>query len=233
MISPESTPVPGGTLDAASTCWKQMGTWGDASCPELVRHVHCRNCPHYSSMASRLLDRPLPPGYREEWSGHFIEKKAAVSLRTDSYVAFRIGDEWLGLPTRALQEVAPPRPVRTVPHRRQGVVLGLVNVRGELVLCACLRTALWTGDDPGAGATPATAARQRLLIADREGERFAFPVDQVQGILHLHASDLREVPATVGRHPQNCLTGLVSWQGRSIGLLDDSRLFQLLNRSLG
>jgi chemotaxis-related protein WspD len=231
MNPPELTPVAGRNPAASGACWKQAGTWGDASCEELLRHVHCRNCPQYSSAASRLLDRPLPPLYREEWSGHFIEKKAAVNLRTASYVAFLIGDEWLGLPTRVLQEVAPPRAIRTVPHRRQGVVLGLVNVRGELVICACLRAALWTEDDAEQGA--AAAAHQRLLIVYRDGERFAFPVDQVQGIVHLNSSDLREVPATVGRHPQNCLAGVVSWQGRSIGLIDDDRLFQLLNRSLG
>src|SRR4029077_5730556 len=26
-------------------CWNRIGVRGDASCPELKHHVHCRNCP--------------------------------------------------------------------------------------------------------------------------------------------------------------------------------------------
>ena len=51
-----------------SQCWKEIGIWGDSSCPELKKASHCRNCPVYSAAGIRMLDRPLTPGYLEEWT---------------------------------------------------------------------------------------------------------------------------------------------------------------------
>ena len=51
---------------------------------------------------------------------------------------FRVGTEWLALPAAAIQEVSNLRPVHRVPHRTSGVLLGVVNVRGELLICVSL-----------------------------------------------------------------------------------------------
>ena len=55
-----------------------------------------------------------------------------------SIVIFRIGPEWLALPTRVFQEIAERRTVHSLPHRQHGVVLGLINIRGELLICVSL-----------------------------------------------------------------------------------------------
>ena len=39
----------------ANDCWNKIGVRGDASCAELERHIHCRNCPTYSAAAVRLF----------------------------------------------------------------------------------------------------------------------------------------------------------------------------------
>ena len=44
---------------AVNACWDRIGVQGDASCPELKQHVHCRNCPVYSAGAMQLLDREM------------------------------------------------------------------------------------------------------------------------------------------------------------------------------
>ena len=43
-----------------SGCWETIGVHGDSSCEELAQHIHCRNCPVYSTAAQGLLDRPIP-----------------------------------------------------------------------------------------------------------------------------------------------------------------------------
>ncbi len=155
-------------------------------------------------------------------------------IGVDSYLVFRLATEWLGIPTRVLQEVTPLREIRTLPHRRQGVVLGVVNVRGELVICAGLDRALGVAQSDGPhGETASEASHQRLLIARREGDRFAFPVDHVHGITRFPPGDIREVPSTVSRGGHPCTHGIALLEGRSVGLIDDERLFHLLNRSLG
>ena len=36
-------------------CWNQIGVQGDATCPELPKVVHCRNCPVYAAGGRALL----------------------------------------------------------------------------------------------------------------------------------------------------------------------------------
>src|SRR3954468_13811615 len=116
-------------------CWSQIGVHGDSTCPELKNFIHCRNCQVYSNAGAQLLDRPLPPNYRRDWTDHFARKKRTAAPAKISAVLFRIESEWLALPTQAFQEVAERRMIHSLPHRRAGLVLGLVNVRGELLIC--------------------------------------------------------------------------------------------------
>lgn len=215
-------------------CWKEIGVWGDGRCVELRTHTHCRNCPTFSSAASHLLDRKLPPGYREEWSAHFVGKKADMVLRTLSVLLFRAGSEALAIPMRVLQEVTEAKVIRTIPHRRKGVVLGMVNVRGELVVCASLEKSLdIVRDADGDGAAAPGPTQRRLLIAKKDADRFAFPVDEIFGISRISPGEIKDLPATVVHSDRRCVSGLISWKERSVGLLDEERLFELLNRSLG
>ena len=55
---------------------------------------------------------------------------------------FRLGREWLALPTHVCQEMAEMRPIHTLPHRSGPVLLGLVNIRGSIRLCVSLRELL-------------------------------------------------------------------------------------------
>ena len=119
-------------------CWNKIGVRGNGSCPELEQHIHCRNCPVYSAAAKAFLDRDLPEDHLEEWSSHFARQKHGDDRATDCLLIFRIGFEWLALPPTLFQEVVDLRPIHSLPHRRSGSVLGLVNVRGELLVCVSL-----------------------------------------------------------------------------------------------
>src|SRR5206468_11500250 len=86
-------------------CWLEIGVYGKADCPELQKYVHCRNCPVYSDAGVRLLDRPLPEGYRREWTAHYAEQdKQAPPART-SAVVFPTNPNCLALPTQPFREV--------------------------------------------------------------------------------------------------------------------------------
>ncbi len=213
-------------------CWNQIGVWGSGECAELEKQIHCRNCPVYSAAATRLLDGDLPARYREDWSVHFAKPKAVTEPGIASAVLFRIHAEWLALAIAVIKEVASTRPVHSLPHRRDRVVKGVANIRGELVVCVSLAEAL--GIEGAAGsATPARGGRERLLVAEREGSRLVFPVDEVQGIRRYHPRELRPPPATVARATATYTKGVLAWEGRTIGCLDEELLFFTLNRSLG
>ena len=124
---------PGDRRSTINDCWNRIGVRGDGSCPELEQYAHCRNCPVYSAAALTLLDRELPAGYAGRMDRPFRRTQEARRSRIlHSAIIFRIGAEWFALPTLALDEVAELRTIHSLPHRRSGVVLGLVNVRGEL-----------------------------------------------------------------------------------------------------
>ena len=239
MSEPPITNIPLLELEVASrtgnsvavySCWSHIGVEGDQSCHELKRHVHCHNCPVYSAAAVQFLDRPITTEYRREWTDHFArEKRIAIPSKT-SAVIFRIGTEWLAMPTQAFQEVAERRALHSLPHRRNGVVIGIVNVRGELLVCAALDRLLRLESE----ATPPRSRTvfNRLLVSEWLGQRFAFPVHEVHGVHRFHQQDLREPPATVARSNLNCAVGVFPWRAFTVGFLDPNALFAALNRNL-
>ncbi len=70
--------------------------------------------------------------------------------------------------------------------------------------------------------------RGRLLVVRRDSERWVFPVDEVDQVHRFAAGELTRVPATVGRALARLTRGVFHWQGRSIGVIDDERLFATL-----
>jgi chemotaxis-related protein WspD len=223
-------------------CWNTIGVSGNGSCRELSRYTHCRNCPVFSAAATQFLDRPITPELRREWTEHFTKEKKLTTPARTSVVLFRIGPEWLALPTPAFQEVAERRVIHTLPHRRHGVVLGLVNIRGELLICASLGRLLGLRSE-----TPASRSRtvyERLLVTNWDAgspqaaesraarTRLVFPVDEVHGIRRVHHDELRDPPATLARSSLYCTRTVFPWRDHTVGLLDPDVLFTTFNRKL-
>ena len=211
-------------------CWNQTGVQGDGSCQKLKQVVHCRHCSVYTAAGLRLLDRPLMPGYRRAWTEHFALKKALPAPAKISALIFRISAEWLALPAQAFQEVADRRLVHSLPHRGQGMVLGLANIRGELLICASLGHLL--GLDPTPVGTARHLTYDRLLVANWMGQRFVFPVEEVRGIHRFQPAELIEPPATLAKSRRSYTQGILHWEEQSVGLLDADLLFAALNRGL-
>ncbi|HWJ76138.1 MAG TPA: chemotaxis protein CheW [Kaistia sp.] len=188
--------------------------------------------------ARTLLDRPLPPGYREDWARHFagtaaVSDRVADSASADqTVVIFRIGAEWLALSTALFHEIAEPRRIHSLPHRRDEMLLGIVNVRGELLVCVSLAALLGIGDGSSGERSDRIKTFARMVVIGREGRRLAFPVDEVHGIHRYAAGDLTGTPATIGKAAARFATAMISWQGRSVGRLDDQLVLDALDRSI-
>jgi len=210
-------------------CWNRIGVQGDQTCRELAQHSHCHNCPTYSRAAAQFLDRPLPADYRRDWTTHFAPEKHIATPAKTSVVIFRLANEWLALPTHTFQEIAERRPMHTLPHRQHTAVLGIVNIRGELLICAALHRLL--GLEAPAGTTRAVTF-ERLLVAEWNGHRIAFPVDEVHGVHRFHNADLRDPPALHTRSGLHCAAGIFPWRQHTVGLLDADLLAATLNRKL-
>lgn len=219
-------------LPALDPCWSRIGVHGDHTCQELQLHVHCRNCPVYSRAALRLLDRERVHDLVAT-TRLFAADKQAQQRGARSAFLFRVGPEWLAIETAVLDEVADLRSIHSLPHRRSGVVLGLANVRGELLVCVSLSQLL--GIEPGSGDSASRdrrIAHRRLLVVRERGLRLAFPVDEVHGTQRYDEQELRPVPSTVARATASYSRAVLPWEGHAVGLIDGELLFHSLNRNL-
>ncbi len=220
-------------------CWNRIGVRGNRSCAELLRHIHCRNCQVFSAAARTLLDVPAPAGSGQMATEHFARTAQAnsgyeISADTESVIVFRLRAEWYAIRTAACLEIADLRPIHSLPHRRDGPVLGVANVRGGLLVCISLAVILGVAGRPEATATQAQrrAAVPRLLVARGTAGAVVFPVDEVQGMERFRARDLKEVPATVARAQATYTRALMALGDRTVGLLDEQLLFYKVERSL-
>jgi chemotaxis-related protein WspD len=212
-------------------CWNSIGVHGDRTCSELVQHVHCRNCPVYARAAASLLQRISPDGYIAEWTRHAAHPETPAEPDRRSVLIFRVGTEWLALPSPVVIEVSEQRPIRSLPHRRKGTMLGLVSVRGELLVCMSLARALGLAAAAGER-RQGHLVHARMLVLRRNEARVVCAVDEVHGLHAFPGQALRDVPATVAKGATTHAKAVLTWQERSVGILDDQSLFQTFQRSL-
>ncbi|MFL7965355.1 chemotaxis protein CheW [Pseudomonas kielensis] len=206
---------------AIDDCWNRIGVHGDKSCPLLVEHIHCRNCSVYSAAATRLLDRYTLPQDQRDLSLAPVDNEVV----TRSLLMFRLGEEWLGLTTRSLVEVAPLQPIHSLPHQRSRALLGVVNVRGALVACLSLVELLDL--EPGT-AVAGTRVMPRMLIVAAKGGPVVVPVDEVDGIHAIDERILAGASPSAGKYTR----GVLPYKGRSLRWLDEEQLLSAVARSL-
>lgn len=217
---------------AIDDCWNKIGVRGDASCPALAKYVHCRNCPVYVAAAVQLLDRDPPARYLAEATEVYAQAPQVEGPETQSVFIFRIGAEWLALPTSVFEEIANPGTIHSLPHQRSSMVLGLVNIRGQLLICLSLAKLLGLEQAVGSHREGRHRVYQRLLVIRREASRAVVPVDEAHGLHRFPARGLEPVPATVSKATATHTKAMFSWEEQSVGLLDDELLFCALKRAL-
>ena len=165
-------------------CWNRIGVMGDRSCDQLAAVMHCYDRPVYAAAGDSLLKREPPQNYLDEWI-HILTETPTDSedaendgtiVRTANAISvmiFRLGNEWLSLPVRILQEVTPPCVIQPVPHRSNELFLGLVNIRGETLLCASLSYLLNLESDEDAA--PNSSHFKRMILAGKATKSGCFP----------------------------------------------------------
>ncbi len=219
------------TSTGGEACWNRTGVWGSAQerCPRLAEITHCRNCQVFTDAGRNLLDREPPPGYLEEWAKFLAGAKKADEKGTMSIIVFRIGRELMALRSNIFKEVVSPRPVHKIPHRSDTVMLGLVNIHGELRLCFSLK-ALLGGEADVRHSEPETAAK--MLVVQKDGESWVFPADQVLGVFRCDDGGDPNVPVTVSKASGTYTRKVLLIEGKEVGLLDDELLLYSLQRRL-
>ncbi|MCT7958406.1 chemotaxis protein CheW [Laspinema palackyanum] len=235
-------------------CWNQIGIEGDRSCPELNTVIHCRNCPVYTSAGRSLLERDAPENYRAEWTDLLaqtpstltsdrqtlpqLQRATAEFFDPLSLLIFRLGVEWLALAASTFQEITQPCTIHTLPHRTNEILLGLVNIRGELLPCISLRNLLGL-EPPGTYPKPLNGpgnltrtVYSRMVVVNIQGDIWVFSVDEIEGIHRCDRHLIEEVPAVVSKAPITYTQYIVNWQDKKVNYLDEEFVFSTLKRRI-
>lgn len=209
-------------LRETGACRSTIGIWGDRSCPELHTLDHCHNCPVYTQLGRQVLDQApldidIPVG-----SVSANGTTYAAHSRQHSLFVFRLGGDWLALPTAKIREVVAPLSPHPIPHRRHKAFEGLVNIRGEVHPCVSLTTLL--NCESGNDASSIT----RLVLLEDDAGCFAFLADEVHNVVLVLQHAIAPPPVSILNSQPCYITGIAKIDGHDVGLIDDT----LLNHSL-
>lgn len=146
-----------------------------------------------------------------------------------SVLIFRICEEWLALSTRLFAEIIDPVPYHSLPHRKDPVLLGIVNVNGELQICVSLQNLL---DLKGNIEKKENKGYKRMMVVNHNGEQWVFPVDEIHGIYRVHPDNFQNIPVTVKKSGTSFTNSIFSWKNKNVGFLDHELVFATLQRSV-
>jgi chemotaxis-related protein WspD len=167
-------------------------------------------------------------------TAYYAAPREVEDAASASCFVFRLGSEWLALPMALLDEVVAARATHSLPHRRGAVKIGVLSVRGDILVHVSLAGLLGIPDDeaapPSANGHRRSAPRV-VVLADGRG-RLAISVDEVMGIHRYDPVVLRPVPATLGQAMISYASALLAVGDRIVGVLDGSRVLASLSHAL-
>jgi chemotaxis-related protein WspD len=205
----------------SESCWKRIGIFGNRSCDRLDDIVHCRSCSIYQEAGRSLFDRPPSDESIDRWSELLAIIPEDDDTERVSLVIFRLGQEWFGLPANRVNEGIEPGPWRRIPHRSGREFLGLMNVRGDLLLYFSLHAML--GFDPEPADT-----YPLVLVCGETGRRLVFPVQELLGARRLALGMGTKPPVTIARASDAYTLALVETDVGRVAVLDADRLFHAM-----
>ena len=216
-------------------CWNKVGVWSknrEHVCPRLTEVVHCANCEVFSNAGRKLLESEAPEGYLNEWARFLAEGEKEKSYDSCSSILFRLGDEWLGIDTKILEEVVSMRAIHSIPHRKNPILKGLTNIRGELQLCVSVGRLMNITRGEITGTNVVKGIYERMMVVSYEGSKFVFPVSEVKGVYRYSDKDVQEAPATAMNCSVHYLRGMLDLEGKHVGVIDQALLFPALERGI-
>lgn len=137
------------------------------------------------------------------------------SLRT--YCSFEVARLLLGVDVLDVQEVIHHRWPTRVPTARP-FVLGLINLRGQIVTVLDLRMRL------GLAPPSLPSGRPIDLVVRTSGGAIGLVVDEVRDVFEVDEATLERVPETIPEAIRRLVSGLYATTGRSLLVLDLAKL---------
>jgi chemotaxis-related protein WspD len=181
-----------------------------------------------AAVVQPLDSTSLDPASLDLATAHYARPREDERKATASVLVFRVGAEWLALPTALCDRVTAVPAVHKLPHRRAGKTAGLVPIDGDLVVHLSLADLLGinASDESARSAIP-----RLVVLADAQG-RVALTVSEVLGVYEHDVTQLRPVPSTLSRALVSYTSAMMDVAGRQVGCLDGPRVMNALSLAL-
>ena len=126
-------------------------------------------------------------------------------------ITFRVGEQEYGVAVTDVREIRGWTPATPLP-RTPGYVRGVINLRGAVlpIVDMAARMGL-TASEP--------TVRNVIVVVWIRGQMVGLLVDAVCDILQVADADLQATPDLVGHEAHQFVSGLLSVEGRMIGLI--------------
>jgi chemotaxis-related protein WspD len=219
-------------------CWNQIGVWSKLpdKCEKLQQVIHCRNCDVYTKAGREALEKTPSAQYNAQRTKRYAQVPPAASNKACSVVIFRLGVEWFCLPTLYFQSIENRSVIHSIPRYSNELLLGVVNIKGTLLLCFSVESLLQVEPD-NAHPLGGISVYKRLLVLSYNQQSYTFPVDEVGGIDRIDDNNLETPPATLSQHQAGFVKGVVKSAEKEdkhrIALLNAVQLFQSLGEAIG
>lgn len=215
-------------------CWNSVGVWGRVvpRCPRLDEFIHCQNCDIFHTASLAAYERAIPGDYRLEWTEVLAGNKEMVVHNTKPVIVFRIGDEWVAIAAGLCKEISRMMKIHRLPHNKSQTLKGVVNNGGEIRICFSLGNLLGIAKASQIFGEEFQAVYARMIVMEVSGRRYVFPVNEIKGLHHYRESELGPLPNTVLASSASYMHGVIKWEDKSIGCLDEALLTSQLERSI-
>jgi purine-binding chemotaxis protein CheW len=142
----------------------------------------------------------------------FRKRKVEDDLEKRQLIIFSLGTEWYGLDINQVKEIADLPDIFRIPCA-PGHIIGVINLRGEIISVIDLRRVLGLLEEP-------SKKDVRIMIAEYNRLKIGFAVDTVADVAEVPVN-LIEPPLTIAeRMKAEYLKGEAEWDNRLFGILD-------------
>lgn len=134
---------------------------------------------------------------------------------SSEYCTFFANDQMFGIAVSAVREVLKDQRITSVPEADPSI-RGLLNLRGQIVLCVDLRIRLGCG--------PVDTESAMHIVVQVEDETISLLVDAVGDVISLSSEAFRPTPVTVAPEHQELISAIYRLETGIVQLLDLSHL---------
>jgi chemotaxis-related protein WspD len=128
--------------------------------------------------------------------------------------------------------VTEDKPIHSIPHQRNSLIKGIVNISGEVQLCFSLGSLLGVKEGAEETTDGLRGLYNCLIVLIQEGKRYVFPVSEFRGLHRYNKKDLQSTPATIKKDTANFLIGVIGLDELNVGCLDSNIVFNSLEKEI-